>query len=211
MSLLQASDKFNTQPGDAIDESFWRVFERQPQAAWSAFFDVLRYAESKASNPDRLPLPGNLKMAAIVPKPIVARACKSGEIETSQPFRRPSDRAANRWSRQVVEYSPAGLTHMKHSPVRSGDKSGRAVLANETNPRKLASEVHEPLGNWVIYAFAGEWGGPSSKLRGPKTEGERDGPTSRLVICGRSIRVSPLRSFRRLLGDPDPCRTISCL
>jgi hypothetical protein len=93
---------------------------------------------------------------------------------------------------------------MKCSPVLSGDKSGRAVSTNETSPRKLPSEVDEPLGNWAIYAFAGEWGGLSPKLRGQKNEAERGTRTSRLVICGRSIRVSPLRSFRRLLGDPAP-------
>ena len=79
------------------------------------------------------------------------------------------------------------------------------------SPRKLPSKIDESLGNWAIYALTGEWGGLSPKLRGQKTEGERGTPTSRLVICRRSIRVSPLRSFRRLLGDPDPCRTISCL
>ena len=84
-------------------------------------------------------------------------------------------------------------------------------IPETTSPRMRPPRTDKPLGNWAIYAFAGEWGDLSPKLRGQKTEGERGTPTSRLVICRRSIRVSPLRSFRRLLGDPDPCRTISCL
>lgn len=46
-SFLQEPETFNTRPGAAIDESVWRVLELQPQAAWSAFFDVLRFAEGK--------------------------------------------------------------------------------------------------------------------------------------------------------------------
>lgn len=46
-SFLQEPETYNTQPGDAIDESVWRVLEVQPQAAWTVFFDVLRRSERK--------------------------------------------------------------------------------------------------------------------------------------------------------------------
>gem|GEM_PF-2302806 len=55
------------------------------------------------------------------------------------------------------------------------------------NLRKVPSEVDEPFGNWAIYAHAGDRGSSSPKLRGPKTEGERNPRSSRLVICRRSI------------------------
>jgi hypothetical protein len=94
---------------------------------------------------------------------------------------------------------------------QSDNQQGRGVWASESGSERASIRSHKSLEDWVIYALAGEWGGLSSKLRGQKTEAERGSLGSRLVICGRSIRVSPLRSFRRLLGDPDPCRTISCL
>ncbi len=47
-------------------------------------------------------------------------------------------------------------TSMKRSPRRSDCIERWAVSANDTSPRKLPSQVAEPLENWVIYGSAGE-------------------------------------------------------
>lgn len=48
-SFLQEPTTFTIRHGNSVDESVWRVLEVEPQAAWTAFFDVLRRTEKRST------------------------------------------------------------------------------------------------------------------------------------------------------------------
>ena len=48
-SFLQEPTSFSIRHGNSVDESVWRVLEIEPQAAWTAFFDVLGRTEGRST------------------------------------------------------------------------------------------------------------------------------------------------------------------